>query len=915
MRRERLRRLIVVTAVAVTSGCGDDEPLGEPGAPFTESCTAPDLDHPTRFVDCSTGSGSFGRWMRDARGLVAYDYRLDQHADARASYPVTERDPEGNPEDRRTHWAAFGNRRVNAMFVNDGYVEVATQDRGVELLNAFDADQQSFAGGFGWLDDGSAVWTTAHAWRPAGARSGRRFGMGWAESLLEHRELRVTRTLASPPGLAPVVIADVVIENRSERGRRISHYEYWDVGRRPIEINWLVSGQAISSAPETARQQRDARNALFEESVTYVPEARRLELLRSYVGAQPRPPSQQPSATDYHPGEPFLAQLVGEPADVFVDQASFFGDGALAAPHAVVARAPGAGVAGGALSQQNGAGQPHAFVMRSDLYLAPGESRALRYAYGYTRSGEPFSLSPEWSEPSYSARAEYSDDLAGHLLYFASDEHPILHRELAWHAYQLQASVGWRDYWQGAVVPQGSAYLYLHGADGAARDLGLFAVPLVYIDPELARAEIRLYTGMQHAADERFSYAFQGHGMLDGAGIHSAPSDLGLFFLWALGEYLGATGDLAFLDENAPYYPREARPDATVWSHLVGALRHQFDVIGTGEHGLIRIQTGDWSDGIVPKLGPLAELAVEKGESIPNTQMAIAVLPPIAEIVEARDAALGAEIRARIAGYRQALAQTWTGELFPRAYFGDGVPVHADSIDLEAQVWALIGDSFEHPAQRELLISRIAADLDDPSPIGATLRPGGDVWPAISGLLTWGYARSDPDRAWAHLAKNTLTARALAFPDVWYGIWSGPDGVSPKTGLTWASQVTPMTDFPVQNNNQHALPLLAALRVAGIEATARGLRISPRVPTRRFTLVTKLVELAERETASGSTLTGTYRPTGSSPRVIRIEARPGERIASAALDGIPVSIAADATSIELPRKSGSTSFEIELTSR
>lgn len=46
-------------------------------------------------------------------------------------------------------------------------------------------------------------------------------------------------------------------------------------------------------------------------------------------------------------------------------------------------------------------------------------------------------------------------------------------------------------------------------------------------------------------------------------------------------------------------------------------------------------------------------------------------------------------------------------------------------------------------------------------------------------------------------------------------------------GGTWFSQVTPLTDFPVQNNNQHAMPILAAIRMAGIDATAQGLSIAP----------------------------------------------------------------------------------------
>ena len=909
----RLRPPCLLVALAL-AGCGDDERAPAPGfgdppwEPGPESCDAPDLDHPERFRDCSIGSGIFGRWVVDPRGLPAYDYHLDQHADARASYPVSESDEAGEPIDRRDHWAAFGNRRVNAHLYNDGVIELVTQDRGVEYLNKLDEDQQAFAGGFGWLSDGEETWCTAYKWRPKAARTSRRFGMGYGETRLEHRDVRVTRVTAAPPGDVAALVSDVTLENLGKEPKTLAHWEYWDVMRRPIEINWWVSGDPITTAPSTARDGRDARNGWFAEAARFDPVAMRLELVRSYVGSVPRPGASVPSAADYYANSPFLSAPLGGVSDVFVDQADFFtGAAPVAQPEAVLFDLAGLGTDGFSRVPRSALGQPHAFVIKSDVTLAPGESRTLRFVYGYAREGEPFPDEASWHDPSYSAREAQAEDLEGKLFYFAEQSAPELGRELAWHASQVEASVGYRDYWQGAVVPQGSAYLYLHGADGAARDLGLFALPLVYTNPDLARAELLLYMGIQ-LADERFSYAFQGHGMLDDASIHSAPSDLPLFFLWAVGEYLGATGDLGFLDEHAPYWPRESRPDATVWSHAVGALRHLFDVVGTGEHGLVRIGTGDWSDGILQE-APNRELAVQKGESVPNTQMAVAVLPRIADLIEPRAPQLAVEIRTRVAALQKALEGAHHDRFFYRCYFGDGQPRYANTINLEAQVWALVADTFDAELSRQKLVQNIAEQLDDPSPIGATLTPGAQMWPAISVPLTWGYALADPARAWKHFTRNTLSAHAQAFPEVWYGIWSGPDGVSSKSGLAWASQVTPMTDFPVQNNNQHALPLFAALKVAGVEATAAGLALSPRVPSRSFSLRTRLVELSQR----GATLTGRYRPSGKTPRSLVLRAPEGEQVKRASANGAPVSVPAGAKSVTLeldPNSQPELAFEL-----
>ena len=47
----------------------------------------------------------------------------------------------------------------------------------------------------------------------------------------------------------------------------------------------------------------------------------------------------------------------------------------------------------------------------------------------------------------------------------------VLDRELRWRSASLQATAVYDDFFGTHVVPQGSAYLYLHGLDGAPRDL------------------------------------------------------------------------------------------------------------------------------------------------------------------------------------------------------------------------------------------------------------------------------------------------------------------------------------------------------------------------------------------------------------------------------------------------------------
>jgi hypothetical protein len=169
----------------VLAACGGETlaPVSDPAyVSPPERCDAPSLEDLGTFAPCNRGSGIFGEWQIDELGLPSYFYGLDHRKDARAGYPVTELASDGTALDAREHWAAFGNRRVNAMFFNDGHVEVVTQDRGIEYLNKQSLEQGNVAGGFGYLDDGDTTWCTAYRWRPPGSVTQRRFGMGWVRA-------------------------------------------------------------------------------------------------------------------------------------------------------------------------------------------------------------------------------------------------------------------------------------------------------------------------------------------------------------------------------------------------------------------------------------------------------------------------------------------------------------------------------------------------------------------------------------------------------------------------------------------------------------------------------------------------------------------------------------------------------------
>jgi len=936
---------------------------------------------PRVFRPTGDGSGVFGRWILDSAGLPAYEYTCDQYRERCAGYPNTE------GYDRRDHWHQVGNDHITALASNDGTVQVYLCDRGGVFLNRFEPGRDdpvagplgwlnrllrelvrrwqwrraqqvmrswaqtsmprgavaaqplfspktpprrsvnlfAYVGGYGYLDDGEAVWATAYCYRPAGADARRVFGMGYFETATTHRQLRVTRRVYAPYGDDPLLLTDVRLENLRTTPVSLRYYEYWDVNVHQLQLQWVRTGLAAAVGDELRR----ALNGQFAPGIAW--DADR-QALRFHQQPPPdAPPPDRISEIDWHPADVFLADLSGvvPPGGQYTDKHAFFGRGGPRQPDAVRARRDGE------IGAPSTDAMPYCLVLRRDLTLPPGGQADLRYAYGAVRPEAALEMLEKYRvriDPADSVDPVAAQHVASlqtatlsawkeHLAYFDCGD-PVLQREMAWHAYNLLSATVYSDYYRTHLTPQGSAYLYLHGADGAPRDQCLFTLPLVYLRPDLARDTLCLLMRLRHADGGALPYAFAGHGFhSDGGGIHARPSDLDLFFLLALNEYLAATGDLAFLDAQAPFYPRGTPcpwvEGTTVLDHVRVAVKHLDEGVGIGDSGLIKIGDGDWSDGVVLEaalrdaLNPLGvnfDQSVRCGESVPNTQMALYVLPRTAALVEPRDPALAARLRKNLARFEEALQQQWTaGGWYARAVLRDArgkpVVIGKDCINLEAQPWALISGLATRHGHEQALVEAIQKHLDQPSPVGATLLPKGMVWPAVSQLLTWGYTRAYPQLAWQSLKKHTFAAHAEVFPKVWFNIWSGPDGVNGRglknPGGTWASPVTPMTDFPVMNANQDALALLALLRVCGVEPSpgGDGLCIAPHDPPGRFIFDMPLLRL---DCAPGR-IVGEYRPwvTGSRRLYVRLFSGAGD--VRAVVAGQPVGVApSDTGEVVLP---------------
>ena len=265
------------------------------------------------------------------------------------------------------------------------------------------------------------------------------------------------------------------------------------------------------------------------------------------------------------------------------------------------------------------------------------------------------------------------------------------------------------------------------------------------------------------------------------------------------------------------------------------------------------------------------------------------------------DTTLAAEAQQKAEAQRQAVRAQWAGRWFRRAW----LPTNQDWIGneqiwLEPQPWAIIGGAATPPQTHEL-VRAIDELVRKPSPIGAMLQSKGikleglepgnfanaGVWPSINATLIWALSLADPKLAWDEWKKNTFARHAEVYPEVWYGIWSGPDyynsTLSKHPGQTFFADPPPgktpaglrifWTDYPVMNMHPHSCTLLGAAKLAGVEFTAKGVRLTPALPMESFQFRSPLVGLST--TPSG--YEGWYEPAVAGDWVVELRVPPEEK--------------------------------------
>lgn len=834
------------------------------------------------------GSGYFGNWIIDESGLPAYNYTCNQITDPKAITPTFK---EWRLSTDQSH--EVGNDRLVGVASNYGYIQIRQDEGSPKFLNDYEPSARQFGGGFGYLTDGKTVLSTF--FNGKNSQFERVFGIGYYRKKVKNENYGVDQVLYAPFGDDPVIISKVTITNNSNTTSNLRWIEYWGV--KTYQFSWRANVLAILTKNANLRFTPDFRRKLadkFSTSVSAIPnglktasvfngytedEKKQWESLekmmtgigKGYFGDLVIAPIKEISYEDYNLAPTFLVSLNGKPAATGTDAISFFGDGGTELPDGVFK----------SLSSSTSSEVP-AMLIEEEISLKPGESKTLYFLYGYLPDGFSMDeLVKKYSSVKESGFSNSSNQWKEDRMRFSVAGSDWIDREMAWNYYYLRGNLTYDSFFKEHILSQGHVYQYLLGAQIAMRDPLQHALPFIFNNPQIVKENIR-YTLKMMKQDGEIPYGITGFGHY--VPVEFQPSDQELWLLWLTSEYVLATKDIDFLSEKIETYPiyTQNNPKKTVIELLKTAYNHFTVISGTGKHKIQRLSNGDWNDAVVTAYVKNEDKPSVKneGESVLNAAMTPYVLDLFASLLTfMNDTALVPEVHLYAETQRKAVKEQWNGNWYKRAYLSDKLGwIGDDLLWLEPQPWAIISN-ITNDDQKKILTENIDNLLRKPCLIGARLMSGpanevqngtknagvltnAGVWPSINGTLIWALAKSNPGLAWDEYKKNSFANHADKYPDIWYGIWSGPDSynsdLSRYPGQTMFDEAIlggeksnimgslNWTDFPVMNMHSHAWQLYSVGKLLGIEFTSNGLYLAPVIPENEYQFSSKLLSFKRK---------------------------------------------------------------------
>ena len=250
---------------------------------------------------------------------------------------------------------------------------------------------------------------------------------------------------------------------------------------------------------------------------------------------------------------------------------------------------------------------------------------------------------------------------------------------------------GWAVYQTCACRLMARSSIYQSGGAVGFRDQLQDAVNLLLIDPSLARRQILECCRHQYREGDVMHW-WHRHPAGD-KGVRTRCSDDLLWLVWALCEYVRATGDAAFCAARESFLispplgnkerdryeiPARSEERAPILEHAAAALTCCRER-GFGPHGLPKMGSGDWNDG----------LDRVEGESLWLGWFLSCCAGDFADLLTRLQDPRAEDFRALAQKAGRAAEACFNGSWYPRAYTADGGALgDRERIDSVAQSWA-----------------------------------------------------------------------------------------------------------------------------------------------------------------------------------------------------------------------------------
>jgi hypothetical protein len=840
------------------------------------------------------GSSNFGTWIEDEFGLPAFKYTCNQTTEARA---VTQLQPGILAPNEHIH--QVGNDRITALASNFGHVRVRQDEGSPKFLNDVDAEMHQFGGGIGYLTDGHESLTTFYD--GSNPQFERVFGVGYFRKRVTGKICSVEHTISAPFGDDPVLISQATITNHRDEHTTVRWVEYW--GCQPYQFSFRAAIESMARIGTQTKLRRDMGRR-FNHQVSMIDGTRGLLESKHFEGRsdadeaawqrakamlRANPNGFIAPVADLRPGtdfeslelpQTFLVSIDGSVSAFSADAGAFFGAGGPLSP---------TGLNHSLDNKIDTSGTHTGLLLERTLHLAPKESRTIRFLYGYLPEGFVLEgLIAKYEKTAGRVLQDSSKMWKQKGVRFDVAAEPWVKRESTWNHYYLRSSQTFDDFFGEHILNQGGFYQYTMGFQGAPRDPLQHSLPFLFSDPEIVKSVMR-YTLKEVRDDGSLPYGIVGHGVVAPMASDNA-SDLPLWLMWTVSEYVLATRDVDFLNEKIPAkLSATAGRTGTVRNLLERCYRHQVNDVGVGQHGIMRMRVDDWNDGLIYTWAQKAfKECVETSESVLNSAMAAWVFDEYARLLDYADpnSPLAKEVRASADHQRDATRAQWNGKWFKRAWLGPKLGWLGDTtLWIEPQPWAILAGATTDAQTRELV--KTMNNLLRRGPLGATQMSDGPdmrsiggtnvgtlelgaIWPSLNQTLIWALLGVDPAMAWDEWKRNSLASHANAYPDIWYGVWSGNDSYnSPLNKNPGGAANEPFfhgTDFPVLNLHSHACSLYAATKLLGLEFTAEGLNLNLGLPIDSYRLDSPLVGVVKTEAG----FEGWYAPSRTGKWTVRI---------------------------------------------